>query len=385
MLSKCIQELLVKNTIKIELVSKYLSKIWVRAYLMIVVYYAINYAISVVAEYQVFNPSIHILWNGLYMFEVICILLILTFIWAFFLYKFNTGVQVVGHIIGLFVNFAIMGSTSYFFEFYLDGFIYFDDWLEYMGELLSWDALRFHDQYLIAVFIFYILKYLESLKTKDEEKTALALKNKEMELSLLKSQINPHFLFNTLNSISTLIYFNKDQARKMITSLSDIFRYALDSHGDQLVDLSQELSFIDNYIKIQQVRFEGRLVFNKNIEAECMGIKIPPMILQPLIENAVKYGVGPKEDGGTIQLVIRRTINSGVYFEVEDDGLGINAPKVLDGSSSGIGMKNTDQRLKNFFGPASGLKVLADDKGYKVSFIILNTNQYFNGNQYNYS
>src|SRR5690606_41779460 len=87
-----------------------------------------------------------------------------------------------------------------------------------------------------------------------------------MQISLLKSQINPHFLFNTLNSINTLIGSSKEQARKVITQLSDIFRYALDSHGDQMVKLIHELDFIDNYIRIQQVRFSDRLKFIKQVD-----------------------------------------------------------------------------------------------------------------------
>ena len=268
-----------------------------------------------------------------------------------------------------------MGSISYFLESYLEGDVYFEDWLISLKELLSWDMLRFHDQYIITVFFYYIIKYIETVTIKEREKTQLAFKNKEMELSLLKSQINPHFLFNTLNSISTLINLNKDRARKMITQLSDIFRYAMDSYGDQLISLEDELKFIDNYILIQKVRFEERLNYIKQIDPSCMHVKLPPMILQPLVENAVKYGIGPKDDGGTIKLIIKPIIGGGVYFEVSDNGLGINAKKVLDGSSSGIGMKNSDSRLRNFFGPTSGLKVKSTNEGYKVSFIILKQNK----------
>jgi sensor histidine kinase YesM len=190
-----------------------------------------------------------------------------------------------------------------------------------------------------------------------------------MQLSLLKSQINPHFLFNTLNSINMLVSSSKEQARKVITQLSDIFRYALDSHGDQLVKLIHELDFIDNYVRIQQVRFGTRLKFIKQVDFTCLGITIPPMILQPLVENAVKYGISPKDDGGTIMLTVKR-INQMIFFEVKDDGLGTNAKKVMDGNSSGVGMKNTDQRLRSTFGPGSGLRIHSNQWGYSVSFFI---------------
>jgi sensor histidine kinase YesM len=190
-----------------------------------------------------------------------------------------------------------------------------------------------------------------------------------MQISLLKSQINPHFLFNTLNSISTLVHTSKEKARKVITQMSDVFRYALESHSGEMVELSAEIAFIENYVMIQQVRFGERLQFVKEIDPTCLSLRIPPMILQPLVENSVKYGIGPKREGGTIYLTVRRS-GKIVFFEVKDNGLGINAKKVMDGSSSGVGMANTDLRLKSYFGPQSGLRVRASDRGYAVSFYV---------------
>jgi sensor histidine kinase YesM len=214
-----------------------------------------------------------------------------------------------------------------------------------------------------------VIRYFQGVQKQEEEKSKLNIKNREMQISLLKSQINPHFLFNTLNSINTLIGSSKEQARRVITQLSDIFRYALDSHGDQMVRLIHELDFIDNYIRIQQVRFGDRLKFVKQVDFSCLGVRIPPMILQPLVENSVKYGIAPKDDGGTIVLTVKR-FNTMIFFEVKDDGLGSNAKKVMDGSSSGVGIKNTDQRLKSIFGAGSGLRVRSNEWGYSVSFFI---------------
>ncbi len=251
----------------------------------------------------------------------------------------------------------------------MEGFVYFVHWKEYMIGLMSWDALRFYDQYIITVGVYYVIRYFQGLQRREQEKSELQLKNKEMQLSLLKSQINPHFLFNTLNSISTLMHSSKEQARKVITQLSDIFRYALDSHDGERVKLIHEIDFIENYVRIQQVRFGARLNFIKNIDPTCLTTLIPPMILQPLVENSVKYGIGPKETGGTIYLTVKRSGNI-IYFEVKDDGLGSNAKKVMDGSSSGVGMKNTDLRLKSYFGLESGLRVRSDENGYVVNFYI---------------
>ncbi len=343
--------------------------IWKRAYWLICLWYAINFAISAIIEWQFVNPAYYVLWNAFFLLEALCIFILLIFFWAHWLSRFQPTIQVIGHFIGIVAFFFIMGTLSYYFTDYMDGYVYFDHWKEYMVGLLSWEALRFHDQYIITVGVYYVISYFEGLQKKEQEQSVLALKNKEMQISLLKSQINPHFLFNTLNSISTLIHSSKEQARKVITQLSDIFRYALDSHGEEMVSLIQEIDFIENYIRIQQVRFGDRLRFEKDVDPTCLLIKIPPMILQPLVENSVKYGISPKADGGTIYLTVRRS-GSIIFFEVKDDGLGSNAKKVMDGSSSGIGMSNTDLRLKSYFGPQSGLRVRATEKGYSVSFYI---------------
>lgn len=337
--------------------------------MLICLWYAVNFAISTFFEYKLRRPFPYVLWNGLYLWEALCVLIILIFIYSHWLFRFRPVIQVVGHAVGIVSFFLIMGTLSYYFTDYMDGLVYFDNWKEFMVELLDWDALRFYDQYIITVGIYIIISYFQGLQKEEKEKTELVLKNKEMQISLLKSQINPHFLFNTLNSISTLINSSKDQARKVITQLSDIFRYALDSHSGRMVKLANEVDFIESFIRIQQVRFGDRLTFEKEIDPNCLTLSIPPMILQPLVENSVKYGIGPKEDGGTIRLIIRRQ-PGGVHFEVNDNGLGTKAKKVMDGVSGGVGMMNTDMRLKSYYGPGAGLVVKASESGYSVSFSI---------------
>lgn len=346
-----------------------IPKIWKRAYLYICLWYAINFAVSTFFEWKLKRPFSYVLWNGLYLWESLCVLIILIFLWAHWLFRFRPVVQIVGHSVGIAGFFLVMGTLSYYFTDYVDGLVYFDNWKEFMVELLNWQALRFYDQYIITVGVYYVIRYFQSKQKEEMEKAGLALKNKEMQISLLKSQINPHFLFNTLNSISTLIHSSKDQARKVITQLSDVFRYALDSHTGKMVKLSNEIEFIENYIRIQQVRFGDRLKFQKMTDESCLNLTIPPMILQPLVENSVKYGIGPKEDGGTIHLIVKHLAGA-VFFEVRDDGLGIHAKKIMDGSGAGVGMMNTDLRLKSYYGATAGLRVRATEYGYSVSFSI---------------
>ncbi|MDH5380143.1 MAG: histidine kinase [Cyclobacteriaceae bacterium] len=344
---------------------------WKSAYIIICGWYLINYSVSAFFQWKLFEAyDYNVFWNTLYLYELLCVAVLFIFLWARWLFKFKVVFQVAGHFMGLLAFTLFMETTFYYFDMYLDGFDEFEDWQQYMIDLLSWDAMRFYDQYIITAAVFYVIRYFDSLQKKESERSVLLIKNKEMQLTLLKSQINPHFLFNTLNSISMLISTSKDKARKVITQLSDVFRYALDSYGGYTVKLSSEIEFIENYIKIQQVRFEDRLKFEKEIAFSCLNLDVPPMILQPLIENSVKYGIAPKDNGGTIKLTVKPYKN-GIFFEVRDNGLGINAKKVLDSTeSTGIGLDNTDKRLKSFFGFTAGLHIDSSEDGYVVSFVL---------------
>ena len=347
-----------------------IPRIWKRAYLLLCLWYALNFGVSTVLQYEFETPHSFVFWNALYLFEALCVLIVLIFIYARSLFKYKIYVQVIGHTAGATVYFLLMGSLSYYLQDYLEGYVYFEHWKEHLLSLLKWEGVDFHNQYVITLSVFYIIQYFHNVQKKDQEKSELTLKNREMQLSLLKSQINPHFLFNTLNSINTLVGSSKEQARKVITQLSDIFRYALDSHGDQMVKLIHEIDFIDNYMRIQQVRFGDRLLFVKQVDFACLGVSIPPMILQPLVENSVKYGIAPKDEGGTIVLTVKR-VNNMIFFEVKDDGLGTKAKKVMDSySGAGVGLANTDQRLKSIFGAGSGLRIHSSEYGYSVSFFI---------------
>lgn len=275
------------------------------------------------------------------------------------------------HILSIIIWYFMMGSVYYFFEYYLDNFQTFAEWKEYLTEFLGTGAFQLYYQYFTAVFIYYILDYTERLKEKEKHERLLALQNQEMQLSLLKSQINPHFLFNTLNSISMLIGNNKEKAREMINRLSQIFRYALDSYDDQKVTLSEELQFTENYLNIQKVRFDDRLNFNQIVDENCLNLRVPPMVLQPIVENSVKHGIGPKDEGGNIDIIIKKN-DDYVYFEVADDGLGISAgnSKGIKEKGKGVGLAISDQRLRKMYGENSALQLDASKDGFKVRFKI---------------
>jgi two-component system LytT family sensor kinase len=193
------------------------------------------------------------------------------------------------------------------------------------------------------------------IQIKLEEQERLLL-NARMEA--LQNQINPHFLFNTLNSVSSLVRFDPDTAREMIIKLANILRRLL-NNTEAFVPLSEELEFIDNYLDIEVVRFgRDKLHVVKEIEVASLDVTVPSMLLQPLVENCIKHGLSSKIEGGSIYLRSRVT-DVGLIIEVEDDGVGMTAgaPGQPNGESTGIGMANVAERLKVLYSGSASMTV----------------------------
>jgi len=178
----------------------------------------------------------------------------------------------------------------------------------------------------------------------------------QARMDALVSQINPHFLFNTLNTVSSLIRFDPDTARTVLLKLANILRRRLKSQI-HFVPLKQELEFIDDYLDIEVVRFgQDKLRIRKEIEADTLDDMVPSMILQPLLENALRHGVGPKIEGGTITLRAAHSKRH-LIIEVIDDGVGIPQERRHDILESGIGISNVNERLKVLYGQESSMKI----------------------------
>jgi two-component system, LytTR family, sensor kinase len=194
------------------------------------------------------------------------------------------------------------------------------------------------------------------IQIKLEEQERLLL---HARMEALQNQINPHFLFNTLNSISSLVRFDPDTAREMITKLATILRRLLNS-TDSFVPLREEVEFIDNYLDIEVVRFgRDNLRVVKELAPASLDVMVPSMLLQPLVENSIKHGLASKIDGGSIYLRSRLS-ESGLVIEVEDDGVGIAASQLIESTQprgSGIGMANVSQRLEMLYGDTASMTV----------------------------
>jgi len=177
----------------------------------------------------------------------------------------------------------------------------------------------------------------------------------EARLAALTNQINPHFLFNTLNSVSSLIRVDPDQARRMIYKLSSILRRLL-RKTENFSPLREEISFIDDYLAIEMVRFGEKLRFTKEIDPHTLDRLVPSMILQPIVENSIKHGLATKIDGGVVRL---RTWMDGsrLNIMIEDDGVGIDESKLESLFDSGIGVSNVNERLRVLFGAGYRLSI----------------------------
>lgn len=194
----------------------------------------------------------------------------------------------------------------------------------------------------------------------------------DARLNALRAQINPHFLFNTLNTIASKARTDPEDARRLLLRLSDFFRYSIRQDG-QFADFAQEYFFVRTYLTLEQARYGDSLQVRFDVDPQVLSVQVPVLTIQPLIENAVKHGLAEKVGGGTVSLKARvDPLSRTTLIQVRDDGVGIDAPvldRVLSGDapSGGIGLRNINQRLENLFGERYSLQVQSGrDKGTTV-------------------
>jgi two-component system, LytTR family, sensor kinase len=211
----------------------------------------------------------------------------------------------------------------------------------------------------LAVYAGTVMAVAIALKVLNNVRIEMKLEQQERlllqaRMEALQSQINPHFLFNTLNSVSSLVRRDPDSAREMIVKLGNILRRLL-RKGDAFIPLKEEIESLDDYLDIEVVRFgRDKLRIHKELDADSLSHLVPSMILQPLVENAIKHGLADKVDGGNVSIRSRCTQHR-VIIEVEDDGVGMAASAGSDGT--GIGMLNVQERLQVVYGDAAEINI----------------------------
>lgn len=213
----------------------------------------------------------------------------------------------------------------------------------------------------LCIYFFYHL--FDRFNRLEVEKLRLSANVKEAELRALKSQVNPHFIFNSLNSLRALIDEEPARARQAVTQLANLLRYSLQSAQAETVTFEEELRVVSDYLALEQVRHEERLRVRLDVAPETLGLAVPPLLLQTLVENAVKYGISPRAEGGEIAIVARR---EGGELRLWVTNPGSLAPPGAAGprrasASTGVGLKNAAERLRMVFGERARLQVRAEN------------------------
>jgi signal transduction histidine kinase len=217
----------------------------------------------------------------------------------------------------------------------------------------------------LCLYFFYHL--FDRLNRSEIERFQLMTSVKEAELRALKSQVNPHFIFNSLNSVRALIDEDPARARKAVTQLANLLRYSLQSGQLETVPFEDELGVVNDYLALEQVRHEERLRLRLDIAPDALRLPIPPMLLQTLVENAVKYGVSPRPEGGEI-VITARNERGALRIQVSNPGeisRGVNA------ASTGVGLHNAAERLRLIFGERATLMLRSDKPALVVAEAVI--------------
>ncbi|MBN2486616.1 MAG: histidine kinase [Bacteroidales bacterium] len=236
------------------------------------------------------------------------------------------------------------------------------EYLRWLHKTIPWRVGIGFMFYVLLISNYYLMIYYQNFKDKVLRESELKALVKESELSSLKSQINPHFLFNSLNSISSLTLISPERAQEMVINLSDFLRYSLSNKKETLTSFENELKNIDRYLKIEKIRFGKRLNVEQKIDPGSGKLSLPALILQPVIENAVKYGV--YESTGQSNILIE----SNVYENLLEVKVGNEYDRdFLVKKGAGIGLKNVMSRLRIQYNRDDLVKIFKTDNTFEIS------------------
>ncbi|MEE9207631.1 MAG: histidine kinase [Gemmatimonadota bacterium] len=245
-----------------------------------------------------------------------------------------------------------------------------------IGQFLPWMTNRqfstlasladFHSNLLVYAAIVAAVHLVTSYqRNRERELVASRLEARlaEARLQVLRMQLHPHFLFNTLHAISTLMHRDVDSAERMLVRLSDLLRVALESEGAQQVPLKDELELLERYLDIERIRFGSRLSVTVDTDPDALDALVPHLILQPLVENAIRHGIAPRAGPGWIG-VRSELEDKWLRITIEDDGPGLDNSRAADGSGQGgVGLSNSQARLQHLYGEAHEFQMGTSETG----------------------
>ncbi len=214
--------------------------------------------------------------------------------------------------------------------------------------------------------IYYLYHYIEATRSEKLDQLTLQATVKELELKTIKAQLNPHFIFNALNSIRALVDENPQRARTAITELSNILRSSMAAEKAETVSMEKELNIVKDYLALETIRFEERLNVTYNIDPETLGLQVPPMMLQTLVENAIKHGISKTISGGNVYISSRL---KGLQHEIMIENTGQFVENVKNGH--GFGLESTRQRLSLLFGNRASFEIRNKDEQMVEAIVIM--------------
>ena len=260
--------------------------------------------------------------------------------------KVNIKLRILTHIITLPLLVIFSKKTFYVLS---EAFGYW----HLQGGAQVWDIFIPSFFYLVLFTFFHAVEYYYMSKMRLEEKNKYETDSLKNELKAIKAQLNPHFLYNVFNTINANIPKENEKTREMIADLSDLLRYQLKASESDKIQLKKEIKSIKTYLRLEKMRFGERLRIHYDIDENAMNRIIPPMLIQPLIENAIKHGISKKQSGGQLDLIIKE-IGDRLHITIKDTGLGIN--NIDEALNKGFGLSHTKRRLEKFYNSQMILK-----------------------------
>ncbi|MCX6271915.1 MAG: histidine kinase [Bacteroidetes bacterium] len=233
-------------------------------------------------------------------------------------------------------------------------------YLSFLSNTLTFRIFLGIMYYGMMISVFYLVVSYRQLREKREYESLLTTQLREAELTMLRSQIRPHFLFNSLNSISALTLNDPGKAHEMIIKLSDFMRYSLTFQGESMSTLEKELYHIKLYLDIEKIRFGPKLMIDYQIDEDCLQWPVPSMILQPIIENAVKYGVYEATSASEISVTARLTMPTLMLLSVSN----VVDPDIVTRKGTGTGLKNVERRLETIYKQRDLIKTYNKDNRF---------------------
>jgi LytS/YehU family sensor histidine kinase len=218
--------------------------------------------------------------------------------------------------------------------------------------------------YSLWVIVYFLYHYIDSYN----RSLKYEAKINEIELNHLKSQLNPHFIFNALNSIRALVDENPLKSKSAITQLSNILRNSLAVDKKKLTSLSDELKTVRDYLELESIRFEERLSYHMKIDDRSYSFEIPPMMIQTLVENGIKHGISTLKNGGKLEIETQVRDNN-LHVLIRNSGRYVNG--VVSKKSSGYGIENTRQRLKHIYGDRARFNIKNDENDAVLAHLII--------------